>query len=145
MSYLCDSNVWVALAVGQHVHHGATSAWFGTLGDSEVALFCRSTRISFLRLLTQNLAPGFQPLTNRQAWAVLDRLAEDEAIGFAAEPAEIDGLWRSLTERDAASPKVWMDAYLAAFAISGRMRLVTCDRDFRSFQPAGLELLLLPS
>lgn len=143
MKYLCDTNVWLALTMGQHAHHGAASAWFGALVDADVALFCRSTRISFLRLLTQQLAPGSQPLTNRQAWAVLDQLLEDEAIGFAAEPSEIDGLWRSLSDENVASPKRWMDAYLAAFAMAGRLRLVTFDRGFRSLEPAGLDLLLL--
>ena len=36
-----------------------------------------------------------------------------------------------------------MDAYLAAFAISGGMHLVTLDKDFRSFESMGLDLLLL--
>jgi predicted nucleic acid-binding protein len=36
-----------------------------------------------------------------------------------------------------------MDAYLAAFAIRGKLRLVTLDRDFRSWVPKGLELELL--
>ena len=145
MRYLCDSNVWLALAIGQHTHHGAASAWFGALGEAEVALFCLSTRISFLRLLTQTLAPGFQPLTNRQAWAVLDRLLEDEAVDFTAEPSETDGIWRSLSDENVASPKKWMDAYRAALAMAGRLRLVTFDRGFRSFEPAGLDLLLIES
>ena len=42
-----------------------------------------------------------------------------------------------------ASPKVWMDAYLAAFAIAGRLRLVTLDRDFKSYVSHGLDLSLL--
>jgi toxin-antitoxin system PIN domain toxin len=145
VKYLCDSNVWLALALGQHTHHGAASAWFGALGETEIAFFCRSTRISFLRLLTQHLAPGFQSLTNRQAWGVLDQLLEDEAVGFAAEPPDMDGVWRSLSDENAASPKKWMDAYLAAFAMAGGLRLVTFDSGFRSFEPGGLDLLLLGS
>lgn len=84
-------------------------------------------------------------MNNREAWEVLDRLLEDEAVGYAAEPGEIDGLWRSLSEEPAASPKRWMDAYLASFAMAGRLRLVTFDRGFRAFEPAGLDLLLLES
>jgi predicted nucleic acid-binding protein len=37
-----------------------------------------------------------------------------------------------------------MDAYLAAVAIAGGWRLISFDRDFRSFQPQGLDLWLLP-
>ncbi len=36
-----------------------------------------------------------------------------------------------------------MDAYLAAFAVSAGMRLVTFDKDFRKFVPHEPDLLLL--
>jgi len=52
-------------------------------------------------------------------------------------------LWRSAAALPSASPKVWMDAYLAAFAISAGMQLVTLDRDFNNFVPLGLDLQLL--
>ena len=43
--------------------------------------------------------------------------------------------------RDTASPKLWMDAYLAAFALTGGYRMVTTDTAFRQFQ--GLDVLVL--
>ena len=43
--------------------------------------------------------------------------------------------------RETASPKLWMDAYLAAFALAGRYRIVTTDAGFRQFQ--GIDLLVL--
>jgi toxin-antitoxin system PIN domain toxin len=143
MKLLCDSNVFLALAVGQHAHHSLAAKWFGGLSESDVALFCRATRISFLRLLTQKIAPDYLPLSNREAWLALDRLMEDDATGFETEPAGLDHVWRQLSSVETPSPKVWMDAYLAAFAISGGMRLVTLDRDFRNFESMGLDLLLL--
>jgi predicted nucleic acid-binding protein len=36
-----------------------------------------------------------------------------------------------------------MDAYLAAFAIAGGLRLVTLDRDFKNFVPQRLDIELL--
>lgn len=39
--------------------------------------------------------------------------------------------------------KIWMDAYLAAFAITGRLEFVTLDRDFQAYEPHGLKLRLL--
>ena len=42
-----------------------------------------------------------------------------------------------------ASPKVWMDAYLAACAITSGLRLVSLDRDFKSYEAHGLDLLQL--
>ena len=130
MKHLCDSNVFLALAVEQHVHHRSAATWFEALTGADTALFCRATRIFFLRLLTQKIAPDFVPLTNRAAWAALDQLMADET-------------WRQLADGDAASPKRWADAYLAAFATTGGLRMVTLDKDFLNFESHGLDLLLL--
>ena len=43
--------------------------------------------------------------------------------------------------RGTASPKLWMDAYLAAFALAGGCRMVTTDAAFKQF--AGLDLELI--
>jgi toxin-antitoxin system PIN domain toxin len=143
MRYLCDGNVFLAIAVGQHAHHAVASRWFTELAAPSTAHFCRVIRISFLRLLTQKIAPDYLPLTNREVWSALDQLMGDDATGFSPEPEGLDGVFRELAVRDPPSPKVWMDAYLAAFAITGGLRLVTFDRDFRNFEPSGLDLLLL--
>ena len=143
MKYLCDSNVFLALAVGQHIHHSLAAKWFEGLSEADTAQFCRATRISFLRLLTQKIAPGYQPLSNLEAWLALDRLMEDDATGFETEPAGLELVWRDLSEARTPSPKVWMDAYLAAFAITGGMRLAALDKDFRKFEAKGLDLLIL--
>jgi predicted nucleic acid-binding protein len=42
-----------------------------------------------------------------------------------------------------AAPKRWMDAYLAAFAITADLSLISLDQDFRQFEPEGLRLQLL--
>jgi predicted nucleic acid-binding protein len=39
--------------------------------------------------------------------------------------------------------KVWMDAYLAAFAIGHAIEFVTLDQDFKRFVKDGLKLTLL--
>lgn len=143
MKFLCDSNVFLALAVEQHAHHPLSVSWFGALAETDTVLFCRATRISFLRLLTQKIAADFVPLTNREAWAALDQLMADDATGFEAEPRDLDLVWHQLADGDASSPKLWMDAYLAAFAITGGLRMVTLDKDFRNFESHGLDLLLL--
>lgn len=66
-------------------------------------------------------------------------------VGFAGEPADARALWLRLGDSKTASPKVWMDAYLAAFAISANLRFVTFDTDFRQYQVHGLDLELLQS
>jgi len=44
-------------------------------------------------------------------------------------------------DRRNALPKVWMDAFLAAFAMTGGYQLVTTDRAFKQFK--GLDVLVL--
>ena len=142
---LCDSNVWLALALSQHVHHADARDWLETVQEPASVLFCRATQQAFLRLLTNTavLAPyGNPPLTNQQAWRAYEALLADDRIVFRAqEPAGLDLRWKQLALRDTASPKLWMDAYLAAFALAGGYQMVTTDAAFRQF--SGLDLVLL--
>ena len=143
--WLCDNNVWLALALSGHVHHASASAWLVTVVEPASVLFCRATQQAFLRLLTNAavLAPyGNPPLTNQQAWRAYEALLADDRIVFRAqEPTGLDRRWKELALRDTASPKLWMDAYLAAFARAGGYRMVTTDTAFRQFN--GLQLVLL--
>lgn len=142
---LSDSNVWLALAIERHVHHSAAREWFDTVGTAGSVLFCRATQQSFLRLLTTTsvLAPyGLTPLTNQQAWGAYEALLADDRIRFEpGEPAGIEQAWARWATRPTASPKLWMDAYLAAFASRSGATLVTTDRSF--FQFDDLEALVL--
>jgi len=86
-------------------------------------------------------AYGLPTLTNEEAWLFYQALFADARIAFADEPAGIEGQWRRLSGVATASPKLWMDAYLAAFAIAGGFQFVTFDRAFAQFQGLDLELL----
>lgn len=145
--WLCDSNIWLALALSRHIHQAVVRAWFETITEPASVLFCRATQQAFLRLLTNTavLAPyGNPPLTNREAWRAYEALLGDDRIVFrAGEPVELERHWKALALRDTASAKLWMDAYLAAFALAGGHRMVTTDAAFRQF--GGLDLLLLGS
>lgn len=142
---LCDSNVWLALALSKHLHHTAAREWLDTVEEPASILFCRSTQQTFLRLLTNAavLGPyGNPPLTNREAWSVYGGLLADDRITLQAdEPAGMELLWREFAVRGTASPKLWMDAYLAAFAVASGSTMVTTDAGFRQFR--GLDLLVL--
>ena len=70
--------------------------------------FIRITQLGLLRLLTNSAAMGGKPLTNDEAF---------RAMSAAARP----------------SPKIWIDAYLAAAAKSNDAVLVTFDRAFASY------------
>lgn len=110
-------------------------------------MFCRTTQQSFLRLSTNSALFGqydLPPLTNKAAWAAYTELLLDDHVSFLVEePAGIDERWRAFADRPSASPKLWMDAYLAAFAFAAGLRLVTTDRAFRQFE--GLDVLILGS
>lgn len=143
--YLCDSNVWLALALSGHVDHPLALAWLDGIDEVASVLFCRTTQQTFLRLLTNPamLAPyGNPPLTNNQAWAAYEALLADDRIELRAhEPADLETSWKAFARRDSASPRLWMDAYLAAFAVGEGCRMVTNDAAFRQFE--GLELVLI--
>ena len=81
------------------------------------------------------------PLTNKAAWALYENLRADERVASAEEPQGLEAVWKKLASVGTVSPKLWMDAYLAAFAIAGGHELVTTDNDFKQFK--GLEVLVL--
>jgi toxin-antitoxin system PIN domain toxin len=142
---LCDSNVWLALALSGHVHQRVAREWFERITEPGAVLFCRATQQTFLRLLTNAsvLAPyGNRPLTNSEAWSAYETiLGDDRVVLRSDEPPGLDPRWRALAARQTAAPKLWMDAYLAAFAMAAGYRLVTTDADFRQFP--GLNHVLL--
>ena len=143
--FLCDSNVWVALVVDHHAHRQACQDWFDGLGGSDDVFFIRSTQQSFLRLLTTAAVfgrYGSPPLSNGDAWRTYDALLAHPLVAFyEQDPGALSDRWRSFTDRPSASPKLWMDAYLAAFAASAGLAFVTTDHGFRQFSGLGVVVL----
>lgn len=145
---LFDTSVWIALAFGNHPHHRQAKAAFELADNLAPAVFCRATQQSFLRQLsspTLQAAYLSNPISNAAAWEKWEELIDLPQVVFAAEPDDLTDWWRQFAARDTASPKVWMDAYLAAFAIAGSLELVTLDRDFQTYEARGLRLRLLAS
>jgi predicted nucleic acid-binding protein len=104
--------------------------------------------MGFLRLVTQAAVMnqcGAAPLTNTEAREFLTNVFHDAAVSRADEPAGMRALWLQLAERPTPSPNVWLDAYLASFAITLGSELVTFDRGFEVYQQSGLALHLLES
>lgn len=142
---LCDSNVWFALALSTHLHHEAARQWLERIDEPASILFCRSTQQSFLRLLTA-VGPlagyGVPRLTNEEAWVAYEALlADDRVIVQPDEPPGLEHYLRDFAIRPTASPKLWMDAYLAAFAVAGSYTLTTFDAAFRQFHDLDVVLL----
>ena len=124
---LPDVNVLLALAFEAHQHHEVAKRWFETAHD---CLLCRMTQSAFLRLASNPALFGEEALTLADAWSCYDALAQDERLTFVPEPLGLEHMWRRLTMMNAFSPKVWNDRYLAAFAITASVELVTFDKAF---------------
>jgi uncharacterized protein len=135
-----DANVWLALLWSRHVHSETAKSWFEKSSEEQF-LFCRFTQITVLRLLTTENIMGKDTQSMAQAWALWDRIVADDRIAFLPEPQEIEREFRSRSRLSSASPKVWADAYLLAFAAIAGLKLVTFDQALRS---RGAEVLVLP-
>jgi toxin-antitoxin system PIN domain toxin len=143
---LLDVNVWLAAAFPAHPAHDSSQKVLLEATPDCPALFCRATQQSFLRLVsTPAIFNTYRsdPITNRDALSALAAFAALPQVDLIDEPGGVETLWWRLAALEAAAPKRWMDAYLAAFAISGSLRMISLDGDFRQFVEAGLDLVLL--
>lgn len=143
---LFDTNVWIAALFPTHPFHPLAQRALQQATPAEPAVFCRATQQSFLRSAstpTLLKAYGADGMTNRDALVALDALQALPQVCAREEAPGVFALWRGLAVAETASPKVWMDAYLAAFAITGGLRLITLDGDFRRFVANGLGLDLI--
>lgn len=93
-----------------------------------------------LRLLTMQAAMKTHTMTMKAAWLACDRLFEDCRVAFLPEPAGIERSFRVRTSHYTASPKLWSDAYLLAFAEKLNGRVVTFDRQMAAKSAACLLL-----
>lgn len=143
---LLDSNVWLAAAFAEHPAHAVSRRVLRSASADEPALWCRATQQSFLRLASTPVitqAYGVPKASNGDAWAALQTFLALPQVDVIDEPPELGRSWNQLGAIEQAAPKRWMDAYLAAFAITAGLSLISLDQDFRQFEPQGLTLQLL--
>ena len=133
MIFLPDVNVWLALAFEKHEHHAAAADWFDEASPDSCS-FCRLTQMGFLRLATNPKAFREAAVTLLQAWRMYDSFLADPRVVNAEEPEDLEVFWREYTRRRTFSPKVWNDAYLAAFARAADFEVVTFDQGFKQFR-----------
>ena len=136
-----DVNVWFAVLLEDHVHHTIAGAWWNA-DESGNIIFSRFTQLGLLRLLTTSAAMNGRPRTMAQAWDAYERLFEDARVAFYAEPVRLDPTFRRLSSSKKASPKVWADAYMLAFADAIDATLLTFDRGIVN---RGVQCLVLGS
>ena len=123
-----DVNVWLALTWEGHELHQVARMRFQGLGAGDRLGFCRFTQISLLRLLTTPAVMRDDTMTLAEAWSAYDRWFHDDRVLFLDEPPNVETGFRAVSGRSHPDPKLWAEAYLAAFANSEEMRLVTFDR-----------------
>jgi predicted nucleic acid-binding protein len=86
-------------------------------------------------------AVGLAPLNNQEAWTTYATLRANPRVVWAEEPSGLEPAWQAFALRATASPKLWMDAYLAAFTVAGGWKLATADAGFVQFK--GLDVVLI--
>jgi toxin-antitoxin system PIN domain toxin len=123
-----DVNVWLALAHQIHPHHKLAAAWERSLPTRTILCFCRFTQLGLLRLLTNTAAMRQDVLSQAQAWEAFDSLLQVAGARLIDEPQGIDPVFRRFTNRNEVSTKQWADGYLASFAETAGMKLVTFDQ-----------------
>lgn len=130
---LPDVNVWLALALPTHVHHAAAARWWHSAAAQKVA-FCRVTALGLLRLLCQPKVTGLDWLTPARACEQYQQFRTLPEVSFAQEPLTCEAAFMRLANHGSLPARLLTDAYLAAFAQSSKLRLVSFDSDFARFE-----------
>lgn len=141
MRRLSDVNVLLALVAECHSRHHEVRKWWESLRQPGPVYICRFVQMGLLRLMSSEAALGDDAVTLRAAWSAYATLLGSGRFAFTLEPQGLDATWEQLCRPFKKSPKVVMDAYLAAFAQAGGFRLITLDRGFRQFPDLGLDLI----
>lgn len=140
MTCLPDVNVWIALAVAEHIHHAPATQWFeDSFGDT--LAFCRITQMGFLRLLGNRRVMGEGALAASQCWKLLAGYLAHPRIQFAPEPTGFEDLWRAATGHDRKGANFWTDTYLAAFAAAAGYTVVTFGAGLKQQRAARVRVL----
>ena len=142
VAQLADVNLLLALVTDRHVHHPEAARWIGTIAAGE-AIICRMAQVGLLRLLNNPAVMQEDTLTTDDCWVLWRHLTTDARIRVeAGEPSGLEDSFEEFTRGRRFSPRLWTDAYLAAYARAGHHTLVTLDHGFRQFTGLRCAILL---
>jgi toxin-antitoxin system PIN domain toxin len=129
---LPDINVWIALSAPDHVHRARAERYWSEEASSELA-FNAVTMLGLVRVCSN--APSFAgvPLSPTAAWTVFQSWTGFDQVVYLSDPGECLKMLDSFMASGPASRRTWTDSYLAAFAITAGLRLVSFDGDFHRF------------
>jgi uncharacterized protein len=134
---LPDINVWLALAIEEHPHHGSARRYWEAVQSasrSDRSLwFCRVTMLGMVRLLCQPKVVGSGALNLSSAFALYERFRSVAGVELLSDPPGCDSTLAKFLATQALPTRLWTDAYLAALAQSSGARLVSFDADFLRF------------
>jgi hypothetical protein len=78
--------------------------------------------------MTTSATMAGRPLSLAAAWKIYDRFYDDDRVVFLAEPHEVESHFRRYAAVRTASPKIWSDAWLLAFAEGAGGIVITFDK-----------------
>lgn len=141
MPVLCDVNLLLALVTDRHEHHTTVAQWIASMPAGEVVI-CRIVQTGLLRLLNNPSVMKEETLDTDDCWLLWHRLLDDDRVLFLpAEPVGLDAIFESFTSGHRFSPRLWTDAYLAAYAYASGLTIVTFDSGFSKFTGLRCEVL----
>lgn len=123
--YLLDTNLLIALAWPQHIHHAQAHAWFGTTGHRAWAT-CPITQLGFLRI-SSNPKIIVQAVSPRQAVSMLERILAVRGHEFWADDIAPTTA-ASFSSLVLVGHRQVTDAYLLALAQHHQGKLATFDQ-----------------
>lgn len=140
MGYLADVNFLVALLHASHEQSARAARWLEDRKPAPSIGLCHVTQIGLLRVLTNRSWLKSEVRSAAEVWSAWDALLADDRFVFLAEPSRLDREWRRLTGSLATGKMVETDSYLAAFARSARLTLLTFDAGVRRFPGLAVEV-----
>jgi toxin-antitoxin system PIN domain toxin len=135
--YLLDTNVLLALAWPNHIHHRATLEWFSAKGRAAFRT-CPLTQTGFVRI-SSNPAFTANAVTVAEALALLNRIMALPGHDFWADDIPISDAFPSGAL--IATHRQVTDGYLLALAGAHGGVLATLDRGIRASPAARVELV----
>ena len=142
MGALVDVNVLVALLHARHAHSGLAVAWLESQDEARAIAICRVSQMGALRILTHPSVMKDDVKTAAEFWRGWTKLIGDDRFSQVDEPPELEHAWRTVTAPFHRGRVAETDAYLAAFAIAGKHRIVSFDRGMNRFAGVDAEILV---
>ena len=132
-AYLLDTNVLIALAWPQHIHHATAHDWFARVGNRAWAT-CPLTQLAFLRISSNSkIIP--EAVTPRAGLEMLRRIIAVPGHEFWADdvPPTEAAVFESVA---LVGHRQITDAYLLALAQRRKGKLATLDGGIAELIPA---------